>query len=261
MKINKYIFKIIKKTLNKLGIEIHKIQKTSNSALDSKTSDEFASVPDREMYMPLFSPSFNNGKGEFKEIMNKISKFTLVSPDRCYVLYTIAKQLQNIEGEFYECGVYKGGTALLIAEVINYYNGEYSQNLHLFDTFEGMPETNNEKDWHKKGDFADTSIESVQERLTEYSKLNFYKGYIPSTFDGLENNKVSFAHIDVDIYKSIIDCCTFIYPRMSSGGMFVFDDYGFITCPGARMAVDDFFRDKKEQPLVLPTGQAIVVKI
>jgi len=48
-------------------------------------------------------------------------------------------------------------------------------------------------------------------------------------------------------------------PQFSAGGFF-FDDYGFPTCPGARQAVDEFFADKPEVPLVLPTGQAIVIK-
>jgi O-methyltransferase len=40
----------------------------------------------------------------------------------------------------------------------------------------------------------------------------------------------------------------------------VFDDYGFPTCPGARVAVDEYFRETAAYPLVLPTGQAVVFK-
>lgn len=43
-------------------------------------------------------------------------------------------------------------------------------------------------------------------------------------------------------------------PRLSSGGIIVFDEHGFPSCPGARAAVDDFLADKPEIPLVLPTG-------
>ena len=55
--------------------------------------------------------------------------------------------------------------------------------------------------------------------------------------------------------------CEFVYPRLVPGGMMVFDDYGFWSCPGARMAVDQFFAEKLERPLALPTGQAIVTKL
>ncbi len=60
--------------------------------------------------------------------------------------------------------------------------------------------------------------------------------------------------------KSVLDCCTFIYPRLTKGGFLIFDDYGFPTCTGARQAVDTYFADKQAVPLILSTGQAIVFK-
>jgi O-methyltransferase len=74
----------------------------------------------------------------------------------------------------------------------------------------------------------------------------------------MEDSRLAFAHVDVDIYQSVLDCCRFIMPRMLRGGFVVFDDYGFPSCPGARQAVDGFFRDRPERPLMLPTGQAVV---
>jgi O-methyltransferase len=86
------------------------------------------------------------------------------------------------------------------------------------------------------------------------------QGFIPDTFCGLEQAQIAFAHIDVDIYKSIADCLNFIWPRLSVGGFMVFDDYGFPSCPGARASVDQFFVDKTCAPLCLQTGQALVFK-
>jgi hypothetical protein len=48
---------------------------------------------------------------------------------------------------------------------------------------------------------------------------------------------------------------------MSPGGVILFDDYGQPSCPGARTAVDEYFQDKPEQPLVQTYGQAIVFKL
>ena len=76
----------------------------------------------------------------------------------------------------------------------------------------------------------------------------------------MNDDKISFAHIDVDIYRSTLDCCTFIYPRLSPGGFIICDDYGFPSCPGARTAIDEFFANKPEVPLVLPTGQAVIFR-
>ena len=41
----------------------------------------------------------------------------------------------------------------------------------------------------------------------------------------------------------------------------IFDDYGFPSCPGARQAIDEYFMDKPEKPLILATGQAVVFKL
>jgi len=83
---------------------------------------------------------------------------------------------------------------------------------------------------------------------------------MPATFAEREKARIAFAHVDVDIYRSVLDCCEFIYPRLVQGGFMLFDDYGFASCPGARRAVDEFFLDAPETPIVLGTGQAFVIK-
>ena len=215
-------------------------------------------IPDSQFYKPYFSPWL--GYGEFKPFVEAAEKYTLVTADRCYVLYTLGKQALALGGEFWECGVYKGGTAILLAKVIAEYGKQSGTKLHLFDTFEGMPDVNAQKDWHKSGDFKDTSEEVVSARVGHPDLVVTHKGFIPDTFKGLEFSKISFAHIDVDIYQSILDSLDFIYPRLMTGGFIIFDDYGFPTCPGARQAVDEFFTNKPEQPLAMASGQAIVFK-
>lgn len=123
-----------------------------------------------------------------------------------------------------------------------------------------MPETDHGIDLHRKGDFDDTSLESVRARIGAPDTVTFYPGRIPETFSSLQSVAIGFAHVDVDIRDSVKACCEFIYPRLQSGGFLVFDDYGFPSCPGARQAVDRYFRDKREVPLVLPTGQAVVFR-
>jgi O-methyltransferase len=132
--------------------------------------------------------------------------------------------------------------------------------LHLFDTFAGMPETNEKIDLHKKGDFQDTSLKAVSDWIGRENTV-YHQGWLPETFSGLEDETIAFAHIDVDIKSSILASCEFIYPRLATGGVMIFDDYGHVTCPGACAAVDEFFADKAERPLALAHGQAIIVKI
>jgi O-methyltransferase len=215
-----------------------------------------ADIPDAGMYRPLYSPWLTGGDPAFRAIYEPIRPFSLVSSDRCYVLYSLARQAAQLAGEWWECGVYKGGTAMLLGSLIEQIRPPSPIRLRLFDTFVGMPQTDPERDLHQQGDFADTDEQSVRSRVP-YAFASLHKGLIPESFTGLESARIALAHIDVDIYSSITSCCEFIYPRMLGGGFMVFDDYGFPTCPGARQAVDEFFAERREVPLVLPTGQSV----
>ena len=57
--------------------------------------------------------------------------------------------------------------------------------------------------------------------------------------------RLAFAHIDVDLYRSVLDCIEFAYPRLVAGGLIVFDDYGFPSCARARQAVDQAFESRQ----------------
>ncbi len=239
----------------------YKISKFSRPTVSFNNPPGNYQIPDQEFYRPLFSPWYNNGTGEFKQMMREISGRTLVSPDRCFLLYLLAKQSARRNGHFYECGVYKGGTARLLANILAVYRICPHQKLCLFDSFAGMPDVNPENDLHRKGDFADTTLDEARQNIGFDFLVEYNKGLIPQTFKGKDADVISLAHIDVDIYQSVLDCCEFIYPRLLTGGIMVFDDYGFPTCPGARKAVDEFFENKPEIPIVIPSGQAIIFKI
>ncbi|MEK9570669.1 MAG: TylF/MycF/NovP-related O-methyltransferase [Paracoccaceae bacterium] len=228
---------------------------TALRALSSKNRLR-RNLPDKNFYKPLFQPWL--GYGEFSHTLSMVSKYSLVSNDRIWVLNCLAKQALHVEGEFWECGVYKGGTAMMLAQVVS---TAKDKKLRLFDTFEGMPATDPNLDYHREGDFSDNSLSAVRQRVGCESFVEFHAGLIPKTFKDLGSRDIAFAHVDVDIYQSVLDCCEFIYPRLSPGGVLVFDDYGFPSCPGARAAVDGFFVGKPEVPLVLPTGQAVVHKL
>ncbi|HZM89097.1 MAG TPA: TylF/MycF/NovP-related O-methyltransferase [Blastocatellia bacterium] len=234
---------ILKSAASRAGFEIH------------RNRPRRTDIADWELYRPLYSPWFSN---EFQKYYSIAAPRTIVSPDRCYVLYTLLKQALNIDGDVIECGVYKGGTASIIARVIA--ESAVSKKLYLFDTFSGMPETDEERGDVPPSDFADTTAEDVERFLNEPGITVIKKGIIPETFVGLESLRFAFAHIDVVIYKSVIDSLVFIWPRLLRGGFIVLDDYGFACCADSRRAVDKFFSSSKTYPLCLPTGQAVIFR-
>ena len=87
------------------------------------------------------------------------------------------------------------------------------------------------------------------------------EGIFPEeTASGIADQRFRLCHIDVDVYKSASDVFEWAWPRLASGGMAVFDDYGFPACPGVTRFVDE----QRGQPdrLVLHNlnGHGIIVK-
>ena len=211
-------------------------------------------IPRHEQYRPFFSPWLDP---EFLAHFHKIQHRTLVPKESCWTLFSMLEHSLNVEGDVMEAGVFQGGTARLLKALLE----DGTRSLYLFDSFAGMESVSALADRHRAGDFADTSLAEVQSFVGSEPFVHYRQGWIPTTFAGLEDTQFCFAHIDLDLHQSIVDSCEFVYPRLSAGGVMVFDDYGYASCPGARVAVDEFFADKPEVPLALQTGQAIVHKL
>jgi len=208
-------------------------------------------------YSPWFEPWFN-------DIYETIKDYTLVSEDRCYIINQFCDYCIKLPGNFGECGVFKGGTALLIAMAMDQAGiAGADKNLHLFDTFKGMPYfAKKSRDQHNPGDFGDTSLDDVKKLLYRFSMIKFYPGIIPDTFKDVANKQFSFVHIDVDIFPTMLECSKFFYNHLVRGGILLFDDYGFPSYKNAaKAAIDEFFKDKPENPITLQTGQCFIIKL
>jgi len=189
----------------------------------------------------------------FEQIFTECKKVSLIDRPRCFYLYQFAKQCIHIAGDIAELGVYKGGSAYLIASVFR----ECGKEIHLFDTFTGIPAINPEHDGVHVGAFSN-SYENTASFLMAFPNIVYHIGIFPETMDLTEN--LCFVHVDADVYPSIMAACEKFYPLLSSSGLMIFDDYGFSSCPGTKVAVDSFFAKKPEYPIYLSGGQAIVIK-
>jgi O-methyltransferase len=218
---------------------------------------------DYTQYLPFgyatYSPWFEDW---FQKIYLQVKQQTIVTEDRCYIIYRLSQHCSQIQGDFAECGVYKGGTAYIIAYALE---KKLVQNkrLHLFDTFSGLPRiADSDPSGLKSGQFGDVSLGAVRDFLHSFGFIDFHPGVIPETFADVQEAKFAFAHVDIDLYGSAKDCCGFFYERLTPGGVLIFDNYGFQPYRGAeKRAVDEFFKDKPETLISLPTGQCIVLKL
>jgi hypothetical protein len=193
---------------------------------------------------------------EYRQLRDRVIYHTLLSDERLHVLYQFAHATAHLPGDAAEVGVYRGGTAYLLATLFS----EKNKRLCLFDTFNGIPAVAESVDFHRQGDFSDTCLADVMEFLGEFNDISFHPGVFPdsATPDAI-SARYCFVHVDADMYRSVLDSCAFFYPRLAQGGMILFDDYGFASCPGVRKAADEFFADKRHGPIYLPTGQALII--
>lgn len=191
---------------------------------------------------------------EFQIQMAEIEDQTLVSKDRCFILYQFAKYSSIKDGDIAEVGVYRGGTGKLIAKTCP------NKTIHLFDTFSGMPKEDQAIDHVREGDFSDTSLKSVQNFLSDCNNVEFHPGLFPNTASTVNDRSFCFVHVDVDIYKSVKDCLEFFYDKLVPGGVIIFDDYGWRSCPGVKKAVDEFLIDKDEIPIITTRSQCMLLK-
>lgn len=180
-------------------------------------------------------------------------------PVRAYVLKEILLSLTPLAHDVAECGVYRGGTAFVSSYFLR--KSGFGNRFWLFDSFEGLPSGDAKVDpWYQKGEFGDTSVDLVRDRLKEFSFVSIVKGWIPDSLESAKNCKFSFVHIDVDHYQSTMDCCSFFFPRLVAPGAMVFDDYGTGATPGSKKAVDEYFSKAGVRPIYLPSGQAVVFR-
>ncbi len=222
------------------------MDKLSNTWVDRLVSRFYAALELK--VMAAFHPD------EGLELIRKVRKedvFLCCRPSEMYAVYSLASAQRSLEGDYAEVGVYKGATARLICEA------KGDKTLHLFDTFQGLPQLSGEDVRFTQGMFA-SRMEQVQSRLDGFNKVFFYKGLFPATAESVKNRKFAFVHLDVDIYQSTKDALEFFYPRMVRGGIIISHD--FPSAGGVQKAIMEFLLDKPERIIGLPLSQGMIVK-
>lgn len=208
-----------------------------------------------------FLPDFTE---EDLAIIRAVKPYTATSTDRIYglinaVRYIVANQ---ITGDFVECGVWKGGSAMAMLKTLQQL-GAPERELHLYDTFTGMTAPT-EKDTsqfepdtvaayealkEKNGicRWAYASLEEAQKNVlsTGYSpaKIHWVVGRVEDTLLSKVPERISLLRLDTDFYESTKAELVHLFPRLISGGVIIVDDYGHWD--GVRVAVDEYVAEHK----------------
>ena len=215
-----------------------------------------------------YNPSFARGTGGFFPPTEGDARSIEAGPPwdlvRRDMLVLLMRDLEvrRVYGSLAEVGVYRGDTARLIHHYLP------SRPLHLFDTFEGFQKRDTDSEADVTGDevasgqFLDTSVELVRNRVEPRNgNVVFHPGIFPETCDAsIRRERFAFVHLDADLHRPTLAGLQFFYPLVVPSGYIVVHDYN--AWHGARRATDEFLADKPETAIPMPdkSGSAVIVK-
>jgi O-methyltransferase len=192
-----------------------------------------------------------------KDLYRRVGPYTMTTPPRIYALVRATEYVaeRGLRGAFVECGVWRGGSMMAVALTLLRL-GVTDRELYLFDTFSGMTPPTDE-DVRKTGEraadllgsegrdadvWAIASLDDVREAVlsTGYpeERIHFVKGPVEETLPAEAPQQIALLRLDTDWYASTKHELVHLYPRLTSGGVLLLDDYGFWQ--GARQAVDEY---------------------
>lgn len=194
------------------------------------------------------------------------------SPDgvswRYNTLVWAARQALRVDGDFVECGVYRGDMSWVVTEMVDL--PAHARTLYLFDTFSGFSSKYSSSldypDAPQFFDFANRSYgqaglyEEVVTRFATKPYVKVISGVVPDVLVETTPSKIAFLHLDLNSPGPERAALEFLYDRISPGGVIIFDDYGWSIFRKQKETADQFLASKGLYALELPTGQGLAVK-
>eukprot|EP01062_Namystynia_karyoxenos_P079385 TRINITY_DN835_c0_g2_i1.p1 TRINITY_DN835_c0_g2~~TRINITY_DN835_c0_g2_i1.p1 ORF type:complete len:508 (+),score=48.66 TRINITY_DN835_c0_g2_i1:86-1609(+) len=217
----------------------------------------------------LASPGSRWGDEEerlFQKAFKKAHGQTMVYHERLRILWSQIGRLQNesIRGDIVECGVWRGGASMMMAQA-QLRHGSRNR-MWLYDTFEGMTEPGPEdgpevqrtyramsstgQPWHKAG--VDIVKENMIRSGYPQGLVSFVKGPVEETLTEPHNlpDKIALLRLDTDWYNSTKAELEILYPRLVPGGIVWIDDYCMGHIAGAKQATIDWMTKEGNSRLV-----------
>ncbi len=236
--------KLIRKILNKLGYDIKRFKKNDYPIDISK---------------------------EIKDLYEEIEPYTVTTIESVAALVKSVEYIINnkLEGDFVECGVWKGGSCMIMArELLK--KSDYTRQIWMYDTFEGMSQPTDDDEEIETGIkgidllsgihktnakynmWAYSPIDEVKDNMqkTGYpsDKINYVKGKVEDTLSKSLPAKIALLRLDTDWYESTKIELEMLYPLVTKGGIIIIDDYGHFS--GAKKAVDEYFNALEHSPFM-----------
>lgn len=214
---------------------------------------------DGDFKLPIESKNYQ------QDYIFRAKKYTMTSLERLWALTNSVEYVlnNNLDGDFVEVGVWKGGNLILMDLLLQHYSVT-NKAIYGFDTFSGMTKPGMfDRDLHGtpvdlllnsnekiEGDLsihAWASLETVINNLraNNVNKVKLIEGDVLTTLQDKSNipKSISILRLDTDWYESTKYELEQLYPLLVTGGVLIIDDYGHYL--GAKQAVDEYFKKKR----------------
>lgn len=172
---------------------------------------------------------------------------------------------ENVPGDLVECGVWRGGAAIMMKAVLDF-NGA-DRMVWLADSFEGLPAPSVPQD--KGYDFSgmpylSAGEQSVRENFQRFGfldeKVRMLPGWFKDSLPTAPIERIAILRADADLYESTMDILNNLYAKVSRGGFVIIDDYhGWEPC---RRAVTEFRASRSiSSPIVEIDGSGVYWRV
>jgi hypothetical protein len=173
---------------------------------------------------------------------------------RIYTLCWAAKRSLRVPGDFVECACYKGTTARIVVDYVNFASQDRSY--YLYDLFDHAPEAKRLKlDSH-----SPELYEQVRTRFDDIANVNVTRGKVPDILHEVAPATIAMMHIDLNDVTAELGALEMLFERLSPGGTLVLDDFGWLGYQAQQKAEVAFFAERGYDVLEMPTGQGLVIK-
>jgi O-methyltransferase len=254
---------VIKSAFHRLGLDISRYQPQQHRYAKNLL---YEADP---LFQKFYAEGVKNSGTPDSQAVAPFSK----RQERFYNLVQVLIQTLPLEGKLIECGCWKGLSSYIICNYLRQRNPSFQgADMVIVDSFAGLSEPTQLDQitdvsvagkviasGQPAGAFAAT-LEEVKQTLVDFPAVTYFQGWIPAIFEKLPEAQYKFVHIDVDLYEPVHHSIAYFYPRLVTGGVIVFDDYGSLYWPGAKKAVDDYCAAQQLSLLCLSTGQALLWK-
>jgi hypothetical protein len=202
---------------------------------------------------PLFSEAYRLAK-ETQSFSHDVQWRVMVG---CWAAW----QVKELDGDFVECGVNRGGLSRAVMHYVGFQ--DLKKTFYLLDTFCGLVDDQISEREREHGitEFQYSEcFESVKNTFAEFKNVEIVRGAIPGTLDHVKASRVCYLHIDMNCAAPEIAAAEYFWDKLVPGGIILLDDYGWPNHIVQKQTFDEFAAHRGVQILGLPTGQGMIIK-